>query len=127
VPHQTSRLLYEEHSSRVYSIVGLIRIDLQGGEVRPIRRSATYTSDREEPSKRALAALEARISRDVEVQHLASVMVDDQKAIQNPEGERRHGEEVHRRNGLTMVSRSQHAMSIRAEMLCYVQCLTTPN
>ena len=38
------------------------------------------------------------------MQDLAPVVADDEKAIQDTERERWDGEEVHRRNGLAMVS-----------------------
>jgi hypothetical protein len=38
------------------------------------------------------------------MQYFPPVVVDDEKAVQNTERERWHGEEVHRRNGLAMVS-----------------------
>src|SRR5215469_434173 len=44
------------------------------------------------------------ISRHVEMQDLPPVVADDEKAVQNTERERWDGEEVHRRNGLAMVS-----------------------
>ena len=45
-----------------------------------------------------------RISRDIEMQDLTPVVADDEKAIQNTKRERWDGEEIHRRNGLAMVS-----------------------
>jgi hypothetical protein len=44
------------------------------------------------------------ISRHIEVQDLTSVVADDEKAVQNTKRERWDSEEVHRRNGLAMVS-----------------------
>jgi hypothetical protein len=44
------------------------------------------------------------ISRHIEVQDLTPVVADDEKAVQNSKCERWDGEEVHRRNGLAMVS-----------------------
>jgi hypothetical protein len=44
------------------------------------------------------------ISRHIEVQNLTPVVADHEKAIQNTKPERWDGEEVHRSNGLTMVS-----------------------
>ena len=44
------------------------------------------------------------ISRHIEMQDLTPVVADDEKAIQNTKRERWDGEEVHRRNGLAMVS-----------------------
>jgi hypothetical protein len=43
------------------------------------------------------------ISRHIEVQDLAPVVADDEKAIQNTKRERWDGKEVHRSNGLTMI------------------------
>jgi len=44
------------------------------------------------------------ISRYIAVQDLAPVVTDNEKAVQNTERQRWDGEEVHRRNGLAMVS-----------------------
>ena len=44
------------------------------------------------------------ISRHLEMQDLSPVMADDEKAVQNTKRERWDGEEVHRSNGLAMVS-----------------------
>jgi hypothetical protein len=44
------------------------------------------------------------ISRDIEMQDLTPVVTDDEKAVQNTKRERWHGKEVHRGNGLAMVS-----------------------
>jgi hypothetical protein len=44
------------------------------------------------------------ISRHIEVQDLTPVMADDEKAVQNTKRESGDGEEVHRSNGLAMVS-----------------------
>lgn len=56
------------------------------------------------------------ISRHIEVQDLTSVVADDEKAVQNTKRERWDGEEVHRRNGLAMVSEERqpsfHGMCI---------------
>jgi hypothetical protein len=38
------------------------------------------------------------------MQDLPPVVADDEKAVQNTKRERWHGEEIHRRNGLAMVS-----------------------
>src|SRR6266852_3866097 len=43
------------------------------------------------------------ISRHIEVQDLAPVVADDEKAIQNTKRERWHCEKVHRSNCLTMI------------------------
>jgi hypothetical protein len=43
------------------------------------------------------------ISRPIEVQDLAPVVADDEKAIQNTKPERWHCEKVHRSNCLTMI------------------------
>ena len=43
------------------------------------------------------------ISRHIEMQDLAPLVADDEKAIQNTKRERWDGEKVHRRNGLAMV------------------------
>src|SRR5260370_4690739 len=45
-----------------------------------------------------------RIARHIEVQDVTRVVADDEKAVQNTKRERWDGEEVHRRNGLAMVS-----------------------
>src|SRR5215469_3810685 len=45
-----------------------------------------------------------RIARHIEVQDLTPAVADNEKAVQNTERERWDGEEVHRRNGLTVVS-----------------------
>src|SRR5262252_6598982 len=47
------------------------------------------------------------ISRDVAAQDLAPVVGDDKKAIQNPKGERGHGEEVHGSNRLAMIAQER--------------------
>jgi hypothetical protein len=44
------------------------------------------------------------ISRHIEMQDLPPLVADDEKAVQNTKRERWDGEEVHRRNGLAMVS-----------------------
>ena len=44
------------------------------------------------------------ISRHIAMQDLTPVVADDEKAVQNTKRERWDGEEVHRRNGLRMVS-----------------------
>jgi hypothetical protein len=44
------------------------------------------------------------ISRHIEMQDLPPVVADDEKAVQNTKRERWDGEEVHRGNGLAMVS-----------------------
>jgi hypothetical protein len=44
------------------------------------------------------------ISRDIEIQDLPPVVADDEKAVQNTKRERWDGKEVHRGNGLAMVS-----------------------
>src|SRR4029077_19324974 len=44
------------------------------------------------------------ISRHIEMQDLRPVVADDEKAVQNTKRERWDGEEIHCRNGLTMVS-----------------------
>lgn len=46
----------------------------------------------------------SRISRDAATKNLAPVVRDDEEAVQDTEGERRNGEEVHGGNGFTMVS-----------------------
>jgi hypothetical protein len=50
------------------------------------------------------------ISRDLAVQNLTSVVRDDEKAVQNARPERRDGEEVHRRDGLAMVSEERQPL-----------------
>src|SRR5215471_12638309 len=49
-----------------------------------------------------------RISRHIEMQDLTPIVADNEKAVQNTERERWDGEEVHRRNGLTMVFEERH-------------------
>ena len=44
------------------------------------------------------------ISRHIEVQDLTPVVADDEKAVQNTKRQRLDSEEVHRSNGLAMVS-----------------------
>ena len=46
-----------------------------------------------------------RISRHVQAQNSAAVVADDEETIQDPEGERRNGKEVHGRNGLAVVAK----------------------
>jgi len=46
----------------------------------------------------------ARISRHVEAQNLAPVMADNKEAIQDAKSEPRDREEVHRRDGFSMIS-----------------------
>src|SRR5262249_18578238 len=47
-----------------------------------------------------------RISRHVQVQNsAAAVMANDEETIQDPEGERRNGKEVHGRNCLAVVAK----------------------
>ena len=43
--------------------------------------------------------------RDVEMEDLASTMFDDEKTIQDSEGEGRHGEEVHGRDDLAVIAK----------------------
>ena len=43
--------------------------------------------------------------RDVEMEDPASTMFDDEKTIQDSEGESRHGEEVHRRDDLAVIAK----------------------
>src|SRR6516162_2113211 len=50
------------------------------------------------------------ISRHIEMQDLTPVVADDEKTVQNTERERWDGEEVHRRNGLTMVSEERQPL-----------------
>ena len=42
-------------------------------------------------------------------------MPDDENAVQNPKGERRDGEKVHRRDGLAMVSEVRQLADFRQE------------
>jgi hypothetical protein len=42
--------------------------------------------------------------RDMEVQDAATIMADDKEAVQDAEGQRWDGEEVHRSNGFTMIT-----------------------
>jgi hypothetical protein len=53
------------------------------------------------------------ISRNLAVQHLTPVVPDDEKAVQNPKGERWDGEKVHRRDGLAMVSEERQLPDFR--------------
>ena len=41
---------------------------------------------------------------DVEVQNTSTIMADDEKTVQHTEGDRRHREEIHRRNGFAVIS-----------------------
>ena len=45
-----------------------------------------------------------RMPCDAEVQKATAIMRDDEEAVDHPEGESRHGEEVHRGNDLAMVA-----------------------
>ncbi len=42
--------------------------------------------------------------RDIEMEDLPSAVFDDKETVQDSEGESRHGEEVHSRNGFTMIA-----------------------
>ena len=42
---------------------------------------------------------------DVEVQNASTTMSDDKEAIEHTESNRRHGEEVHRRDGFPVISK----------------------
>jgi hypothetical protein len=53
------------------------------------------------------------ISRHIAMQDLAPVVADDEKAVQNTKRERWDSEEVHRRNGLTMVSEERQPLLCR--------------
>jgi hypothetical protein len=55
------------------------------------------------PPASAAPSREHWISRPIEVQDLAPVVADDEKAIQNTKPERWHCEKVHRSNCLTMI------------------------
>ena len=46
-----------------------------------------------------------RVFRDVEMEDLASTMFDDEKAIQDSEGQSRYGEEVHSCDHLAMIAK----------------------
>ena len=46
-----------------------------------------------------------RVFRDVEMEDPASTMFDDEKTIQDSEGESRHGEEVHGRDDLAVIAK----------------------
>jgi hypothetical protein len=50
------------------------------------------------------------ISRHIEMQDLAPVVADDEKAVQNAKRERWDGEKVYRRNGLAMVSEERQPL-----------------
>src|SRR5215469_4283289 len=41
---------------------------------------------------------------DVAVQNTAAMVADDEEAVEHAEGDRRHGEEIHRRDGFPMVT-----------------------
>jgi hypothetical protein len=45
--------------------------------------------------------------RDMEVQDAATIMADDKEAVQDAEGQRWDGEEVHRSNGFTMITQER--------------------
>jgi len=45
------------------------------------------------------------VFRDIEMEDPASTMFDDEKTIQDSEGEGRHGEEVHGRNGIAVIAK----------------------
>ena len=51
--------------------------------------------------------------RDVEMENLASIVFDDEETIQDSEGEGRHGEEVHGRDGLAVIAQ-EAVQSFRA-------------
>ena len=55
------------------------------------------------------------VSRNIAVQNLSPVVRDDEKAVQNPKRERWDGEEVHRRDGLAMVSEERQLADFRQE------------
>ena len=42
--------------------------------------------------------------RHIEVQNAPPVVGDDEETVENAEGERWHGEEIHRGNGFTMIA-----------------------
>jgi len=66
---------------------------------------ATYMA-REQPNPKRIG-----VASDVVVKDAAPVMADDEKAVQNAEGQCRHGEKIHGRNGLTMIpQKSQPAL-----------------
>jgi hypothetical protein len=48
-----------------------------------------------------------RVPRDVEMQNAPTVVADDKKAAEHTEGDCWHGEEVHRRNGFSMVAQER--------------------
>jgi len=50
------------------------------------------------------------ISRNIEMQDLAPVVANDEKAVQNTKRDRWDGEKVHRRNGLAMVSEERQPL-----------------
>src|ERR1700751_172292 len=47
------------------------------------------------------------IACDVVVQDLPTVMPDDEEAVENPEGQSRHGEEVHGSDSFAMVAKKR--------------------
>src|ERR1700746_966472 len=64
------------------------------------------------------------IARHIEVQDLTPVVADDEKTIQKTERERWDGEEVHCRNGLTMVSEEGQPLLHR---IWISRCLPDPS
>ena len=46
-----------------------------------------------------------RVFRDIEMEDLASNLFDDEQTVQDSEGERRHGEEVHGRDDLAVIAK----------------------
>ena len=46
----------------------------------------------------------SRMLGNIEMEDLASVMIDDKEAVQDPETKGRNGEEIHRGNDVTMIA-----------------------
>ena len=63
-----------------------------------------------------------RMFRDIEMEDFASTVFDDEEAIQNPEGEGGHGEEVHGCDDLAMIAKESSP-----EFACLVARRQAPN
>ena len=53
------------------------------------------------------------MSGDIAVKNPPPVVSDDEETVENAEGERWHGEEIHRRNGFTMIAQKCHPLLSR--------------
>src|SRR5512139_1800526 len=49
-----------------------------------------------------------RMFGDIEMEDLASAMIDDKEAVQDPECKGRNGEEIHRGNNVTMIAQKSN-------------------